>query len=272
MIANPSAEVDDSRSIPLMVFTADSILLVTSLSTSSGEAPGTRTLTATNGMSMFGQRSTVSREYDTRPRKTSPKISTEASTGLRTESSARRCIVSPPITAYYGARGATSWLSVNPNCPSTMTTSPAVRPEVISTRPPCRSPSATSRRTARPFCTTKRTGFPAVTSTACPGIFSKPDRTASVLNSRATAPGRSERRLSQFELCLRGCELRLRGIELLSGDRAALGQFPHTPHADFRQAQRRFGLRPAGAGLGLGRSHLIRPEAHQRLAALHALT
>src|SRR5438876_2121057 len=96
MIANPSAEVDDSRSIPLMVFTADSILLVTSLSTSSGEAPGTRTLTATNGMSMFGQRSTVSREYDTRPRKTSPKISTEASTGLRTESSARRCIVSPP--------------------------------------------------------------------------------------------------------------------------------------------------------------------------------
>src|SRR5436309_5709045 len=78
MIANPSAEVDDSRSIPLMVFTADSILLVTSLSTSSGEAPGTRTLTATNGMSMFGQRSTVSREYDTRPRKTSPKISTEA--------------------------------------------------------------------------------------------------------------------------------------------------------------------------------------------------
>src|SRR5436309_9581102 len=96
MIANPSAEVDESRSIPLMVFTADSILLVTSLSTSSGEAPGTRTLTATNGMSMFGQRSTVSREYDTRPRKTSPKISTEASTGLRTESSARRCIVSPP--------------------------------------------------------------------------------------------------------------------------------------------------------------------------------
>src|SRR5207247_32175 len=265
MIANPSAEVDDSRSIPLMVFTADSILLVTSLSTSSGEAPGTRTLTATNGMSMFGQRSTVSREYDTRPKKTSPKISTEASTGLRTESSARRCIV----RSSYGwlARGATSWLSVNPNCPSTMTTSPAARPDVISMSPPCRAPSATSRRMARSFCTTKRTGFPAVTRTACSGICSTPDRTATVMVQRADALARlhgplgdrsgkgcrdgrvaqldlrsGQRRLRQFALCLRSREPRLRGIELLLGDRAALGQFPHPPYANVRQVQCRFGL------------------------------
>ena len=52
-----SAEVDDRWSIPLTELTASSILLVTSLSISSGEAPGSVTVTTMMGMSTLGQRS-----------------------------------------------------------------------------------------------------------------------------------------------------------------------------------------------------------------------
>jgi hypothetical protein len=47
--------------MPLAVFTARSMRSVSSLSTSSGEAPGNRVVTVMTGKSIFGNRSTPSR-------------------------------------------------------------------------------------------------------------------------------------------------------------------------------------------------------------------
>ena len=51
----PSDEVERSSSMPLMVLTASSILSVTSVSTCSGAAPGSRVVTTTVGKSTFGK-------------------------------------------------------------------------------------------------------------------------------------------------------------------------------------------------------------------------
>ncbi len=50
----PSADTDCSSSIPAIVLMDSSILSVTSVSTSSGAAPGRRVTTATVGKSTFG--------------------------------------------------------------------------------------------------------------------------------------------------------------------------------------------------------------------------
>ena len=57
----PSAEIEISWSIPLIVLTASSILSVTSVSISSGAAPTRRVLIVTKGKSIFGKRSTPRR-------------------------------------------------------------------------------------------------------------------------------------------------------------------------------------------------------------------
>ena len=57
----PSAEMEMSWSMPLMVLTASSILSVTSVSISSGAAPTSRVLTVTKGRSILGKRSTPRR-------------------------------------------------------------------------------------------------------------------------------------------------------------------------------------------------------------------
>ena len=54
----PSAEVERSSSIPLTVFTASSMRLVTWVSTSSGEAPRKVVVTVTVGKSTLGKKST----------------------------------------------------------------------------------------------------------------------------------------------------------------------------------------------------------------------
>ena len=51
----PSDEFEVSVSMPLIVLTASSILSVTSVSTCSGAAPGSRVVIATDGMSTFGK-------------------------------------------------------------------------------------------------------------------------------------------------------------------------------------------------------------------------
>ena len=56
----PSVEIERSSSMPLMVLTASSILSVSSVSTSSGAAPGSVVMTETIGRSTFGKRSTFS--------------------------------------------------------------------------------------------------------------------------------------------------------------------------------------------------------------------
>ena len=56
----PSDEAERSSSMPLIVLTAPSILSVISVSTSSGEAPGSRVMTMTAGKSIFGNWSTPS--------------------------------------------------------------------------------------------------------------------------------------------------------------------------------------------------------------------
>ncbi len=55
-----SEEVEINWSMPLMVLTASSILSVTSVSISSGAAPGRTVVMTTKGNSTFGKRSTPS--------------------------------------------------------------------------------------------------------------------------------------------------------------------------------------------------------------------
>src|SRR6478736_623602 len=88
----PSDEFDDRTSMPLMVFTASSILSVTSVSTCSGAAPGSRVVIATEGMSTFGKRSTPSCVKANKPTTTSERMSTQAKTGRLTQSSASHCM------------------------------------------------------------------------------------------------------------------------------------------------------------------------------------
>ncbi len=56
----PSVEIERSSSMPLMVLTASSILSVSSVSISSGAAPGSVVMIETIGRSTLGKRSTFS--------------------------------------------------------------------------------------------------------------------------------------------------------------------------------------------------------------------
>ena len=89
----PSDEVEVSVSIPLMVLTASSILSVTSLSTCSGAAPGSRVVTRTVGMSTLGNWSMPSWLKENTPITLSDRISTDANTGRRTHSAASHCMM-----------------------------------------------------------------------------------------------------------------------------------------------------------------------------------
>src|SRR5262245_6029691 len=92
----PSDEFDVSVSMPLMVFTASSILSVTSVSICSGAAPSRRVVIATDGMSTLGKRSTPRRVNANSPTTTSERIRTQAKTGRLTQSSASHCMTSAP--------------------------------------------------------------------------------------------------------------------------------------------------------------------------------
>src|SRR5262245_60008608 len=78
--------------MPLIVFTASSILSVTSVSTCSGAAPGSRVVTTMVGMSMLGSWSIPSRPNEKAPTTASETISTDANTGRRTQISASHCM------------------------------------------------------------------------------------------------------------------------------------------------------------------------------------
>jgi hypothetical protein len=77
----PSVDRDCSESIPEMVFTAPSILSVTSLSISRGAEPARRVVMTTTGMSTFGYSSTPRVAYPATPNTTSTSMSTAAKTG-----------------------------------------------------------------------------------------------------------------------------------------------------------------------------------------------
>src|SRR5690606_28441156 len=87
----------------------------------------------------------------------------------------------------------TSAPSRRPLLPVTTTTSPAVRPERISTRPSDVRPVSTLRRTARPSCTTKTDWAPAAPTTAPPGTMTTSARSARSKRMRARKPGRTSR-------------------------------------------------------------------------------
>src|SRR5687768_9309365 len=87
-----SEENDVSSLMPLIVLTASSILSVSSVSISSGAAPGSTVVTMTNGNSTFGKRSTPSLRYENAPMTTSARMITVAKTGRRTQISASFCM------------------------------------------------------------------------------------------------------------------------------------------------------------------------------------
>jgi hypothetical protein len=88
----PSEEFERSSSMPLIVLTASSILSVTSVSTSSGAAPGKRVVTTTVGKSTLGKRSSPSCVKANAPTTVSESVMTVAKTGRRTEIEASHCM------------------------------------------------------------------------------------------------------------------------------------------------------------------------------------
>ena len=93
----PSTDEERSSSMPLMVLTAPSMLLVISVSICSGEAPGLVDRAPTTvGTSMFGQRSTPSVMNENPPTTVSDRMSIVAKTGRRTQISASFCISQVP--------------------------------------------------------------------------------------------------------------------------------------------------------------------------------
>src|SRR5688572_25757914 len=80
-IDSPSVDVEITRLTPLMPATASSIGRVTSVSTSSGPAPGYGTSTLTKGKLTSGKRSMPRRPSDTIPRTMKLTITIVAKTG-----------------------------------------------------------------------------------------------------------------------------------------------------------------------------------------------
>ena len=89
-IEEPGPEIERSWSMPSTVLTASSMRRLTSVSTSSIEAPGSTVRTETVGTSTEGKRSTRRRVKLAIPITTSVAISIEAKTGRRMKTSTRR--------------------------------------------------------------------------------------------------------------------------------------------------------------------------------------
>ena len=83
--------------MPLIVFTASSMRLVMSVSTSSADAPGLLTETDTVGKSILGNRSTPRVKNEKVPTTISATISMVAKTGRLTQSSASLCMGYSPV-------------------------------------------------------------------------------------------------------------------------------------------------------------------------------
>jgi hypothetical protein len=88
----PSDDVERKSSMPLIVFSASSILSVTSVSICSGDAPNWRVVTSTVGKSTFGKRSRPSSEKENAPMTVRDRTRTDAKTGRRTQISASHCM------------------------------------------------------------------------------------------------------------------------------------------------------------------------------------
>src|SRR5260221_13948678 len=88
----PSFDREFSSSMPEMVLIAPSILSVTSVSISSGAAPGSLVVTMITGKSMLGNSSSPSLVYPAMPTTRTRSISTVAKMGRRTHTSASHCI------------------------------------------------------------------------------------------------------------------------------------------------------------------------------------
>src|SRR5690606_26625824 len=99
----PWAEMERSSSIPSTVLTASSMTWETSVSTSSGEAPGRVVRTLTVGRSTEGRRSTPRRGYEAAPTTTSARISIAARPGRWMQSAASRRM-RPAGGVRYGGR------------------------------------------------------------------------------------------------------------------------------------------------------------------------
>ena len=140
----PSDEIDVSVSMPLMVLTASSIWSVTSLSTCSGAAPGSRVVTTIVGKSTLGNWSIPSCANEKTPTTVSERIRTDAKTGRRTQSAASHCMT----VSYFAAAMRTPSAS----CATLLvaTISPRARPLVISTRSPTVWPVVTIRSSTVP--------------------------------------------------------------------------------------------------------------------------
>src|SRR5690606_40642707 len=89
----PSLETDSSDLMPDTWLTAPSMRSVTSVSISSGAAPGSTVVMTTTGMSTFGNLSTPSPLYPTPPRTNMTSINTQANTGRCTQILASHCMV-----------------------------------------------------------------------------------------------------------------------------------------------------------------------------------
>ena len=83
----PSLVVERSSSIPEMVLTASSIILVTPVSISSTLVPERVVVTVTMGRSTLGKRSTPSRRYEASPSTSGAETSMTVKIGRRTQSS-----------------------------------------------------------------------------------------------------------------------------------------------------------------------------------------
>src|SRR5665213_1885888 len=112
----PSTEVEESVSIPLIVFTASSIRLVMSVSTSSADAPGLLTETDTVGKSILGNRSTPRVKNEKVPTTMRATMSMVAKTGRLTQSSASLCTDHSP--SLEGNCGADALVRVGPPGPA----------------------------------------------------------------------------------------------------------------------------------------------------------
>ena len=89
----PGADLDRTSSIPGMLFTAPSIILVTLESTTSGLAPGKTVVTEINEKSISGERSIDIRLTDIKPKRTMTKLIITAKTNRLTDTSGKLILI-----------------------------------------------------------------------------------------------------------------------------------------------------------------------------------
>ena len=138
----PSDEVEVSVSMPLMVLTASSILSVTSLSTCSGAAPGSRVVTRTVGMSTLGNWSMPSCVKANSPTTVSDRIEHRREDRPADAERGKPLHDDLPLSATRAPSTSCATLLV-------ATVSPALRPLVISIESPTVWPVVTMRSSAR---------------------------------------------------------------------------------------------------------------------------